>query len=215
MLRPYHSIGQYINDHIEFIKNMLFIASIIILVCIILLCLLTLVILIVLLYTRVPFVRTPKEVVQLILREVKISAADTVYDLGCGDAELLITAEKKFGVKTVGFETSPFAWQKARFNIAVSRSKTKLVFKNLFNVDLAPADIIYCFLVPTLMPRLAEKLKKELKSGTKVISYAYPLPNWTPLKTVSPLPNSDKSSKIYIYEIAESNLTPSLSRGKR
>jgi predicted RNA methylase len=65
---------------------------------------------------------------------------------------------------------------------------------NLLKQDWSKADIVYCYLSPVLMPKVAEKAKAEMKTGAKIISVEYTINDWKP-KTV------DTENKIYEYEI--------------
>ena len=53
------------------------------------------------------FVPTPNEVVDRMLEMAKVTAKDIVYDLGCGDGRIVITAAQKYGVRAVGIDIDP------------------------------------------------------------------------------------------------------------
>lgn len=148
-----------------------------------------------LIVTRVPWAPTPKKTIDLILEEADIKPGQIVYDLGCGDGRVLLRAEK-LGAKTTGFELSLWLYLKAKFKIWLSGSKTKIIRKNFLNQNLSEADIIFCFLVSKVMPKVKVKLQKDLKPDTKVISYAFTFPDWQPYKILD-----TKPSKTYFYEI--------------
>src|SRR5262249_46652098 len=50
---------------------------------------------------------TPQNVVDKMLELAEVKKGDLVYDLGCGDARILVTAAKKFGVKGFGYDIDP------------------------------------------------------------------------------------------------------------
>lgn len=180
---------------------MIFAIIIIALLFLMVFCLLLLVIFFMIIYTRVPFVKTPRAVIDLILREVKITAADTVYDLGCGDAQFLIAVEKLTRATTVGYELSPWAYALAKINIKINKSRAKVYYKNFYKQDLSPANFIFCFLIPSVMPKVGTQLKKQLKPGATIVSFAFKIPDWPPAKVIDIKPNNPKASKIYIYNI--------------
>lgn len=188
---------------------LVFITAIAVLIIAIIALILALFFLIQLFVLKAPYVKTPQHVIAIVLREIKISPKNTVYDLGCGDASVLVAAEKKFGVTTVGFELSPIAYYRAKQKIKHEQTKTKIFFKSFFKQNISDADVVFCFLVPGIMKKVGTFLDSQLKKGTQVASYAFPIPQWQPNKIIDTLPNGDKASKIYIYEIASSNLTPS------
>jgi len=56
----------------------------------------------------VPFVVTPEEIVDEMLKMAKVGDNDVVYDLGCGDGRIVITAVKRFKAKRgVGIDIDP------------------------------------------------------------------------------------------------------------
>ena len=152
-----------------------------------------------LLILRAPYVKTPPHVIKKILSEIKINPGGTMYDLGCGDASVLIAMEKKFGAKTIGFELSPIAYYRAKQKIKHERAQTEVYFKSFFKQNISDADVVFCFLVPGIMKRVGTYLDSQLKKSAQVISYAFPIPQWQPSKILNTLPNGDKASKIYIY----------------
>jgi hypothetical protein len=145
----------------------------------------------------VPFVSLPKKDWRKMCLSAKLKAGETVFDLGCGKANLLTIAVKDFKVKGVGYEISlwPYFW--ARLRNWFYHTNLRLEFKNFLKVDLASADVVFCYLFPYVMGDLELKFERELKSGARVISYAFKLPHREPSEVVAG--NDDGSGKIYIY----------------
>jgi hypothetical protein len=148
-----------------------------------------------------PFIPTKKEIIEEIINKAEFKDGSVVYELGCGHAGFLRLVEKKFPKieKLVGVEyfLSPFLI--AGIQLALHKSKIKLLKKNLFDVDLKEADIIYCFLNKPTMEKLKEKFLRECKPGTQIISYQFTLPDMAPEKIVDV--NNDEKHKIYFYKI--------------
>lgn len=178
----------------------LFIILLFILLVVFVLLILSIAILIILFYTRVPFVRTPGRVIDKIIKTAGINAKDIVYDLGCGDAKVMVEVAKRTGAKVVGFEISPWAFFLGRLRIRFTKSKTKILYKNFYKENLAPADVIFCFLIDSVMEKVGKQLETQLRPGTTVISFAFHIPQWQPSKIIEPFPEKKKSSKIYIYQ---------------
>lgn len=155
---------------------------------------------IILIYTKVPFVKTPRRSIDIILDKIKISPTDIVFDIGCGDASMLIAIEKKFGAKTIGYEISPWAYLLAKMNIYANKAKTKVLYKNFYKEDLSGANVVFCFLIVAVMEKVGRQLKKQLKPGATVISYGFHIPDWEPIEVIDTGQNNPKSSKIYIYK---------------
>lgn len=160
----------------------------------------TVIVFFILLLTGVPFVKTPKKVMEKILEEAKIKPTDIVYDLGCGDGQFLIETEKRYGCKTIGYELSPIAYFLAKINIKVNKAKTKIFYKNFYKEDLSNANVVFCFLIDSVMPKVEKQLAQQLKPGAQVISFAFPIKEWQPTKVIDSDPKNPKASKIYFYQ---------------
>ncbi len=150
-----------------------------------------------LLIYKAPYVQTPTEAIRVILDNVSIKPSEYVYDLGCGNADVLIAVEKKFGCKTIGYEASPFPYIRALRNIKRNGARTEVYWRDFFKANLSKADIVFCFLIQSLMPQVGVYLHGQLKPGARVICYGYPIPDWQPNQTID-VPNT--TSKIYIYQ---------------
>lgn len=178
----------------------LFIVLLFILLVVIVTAILSITILIILFYTRVPFVRTPSRVIDEIIKTAGINEKDVVYDLGCGDAKVMVEVAKRTGARVAGYEISPWAFFLGRLRIWFTKSKAKIFYKNFYKENLAPADVIFCFLIDSVMERVGKQLETQLKKGATVISFAFHVPQWQPSKIIKPFPEKKKSSKIFIYK---------------
>jgi SAM-dependent methyltransferase len=150
--------------------------------------------------TKVPFVKSSKKVKNKILEIAGIGKNDILYDLGCGVGDLLILADKKYQAKAFGFELSPMPYLVAKLKIILNKSKARVLCKNFFKADLSKADIVFCYLMPGVNNKLKDKLAKELKKGTRVISCAFSFPGWKISEKVTLTNNKNKKSfPIYLY----------------
>lgn len=151
----------------------------------------------------VPYVPIKRKNIRQLLSWGGLSANDIFYDLGCGDARVMIAAIKDFGVKNVvGYEITPWSYLEARFAVwfyGLSEC-AKIIRKNFFQADLSGASFIYAYLFPKPIDQLVHKLAKELKSGSKILCPSFPVnlarhPEFKLLK-------SEKLDKItaYLYE---------------
>ncbi len=151
-------------------------------------------------FLRAPYVPTPVKVAKQMVHFAGLQGKETVYDLGAGDARLLIET-KRMHPQTVakGFELSPPVYLAGLFRIWMSGTSVSLRMRNFFSQDVSDADCIYLYLMPGAMKRLQEKFEHELKRGTKIVSHAFTFPDRTPLKTM-PVPWLKGEKKIYLYE---------------
>jgi hypothetical protein len=152
-----------------------------------------------LLIYKAPFVRTPVLAIDTLLAHATITPNQTVYDLGCGDASVLIAVEQKYGCRTVGYEVGLVPYLRALRNVRQHHAKTVVRYRNFFKENLGQADVVFCFLIKSLMPKVGAYLRQQLKPGSQVICYGFPIPGWEPVHTVDPRPDDPKSSKLYFY----------------
>lgn len=140
-----------------------------------------------------PWWRTNKKTARAMCRLAKVGKEDIVYDLGSGDGTALITAAKEFGAKSVGIEIDPVRYFIAKNRVRVNKlnSSIEIIKKNFFDVDISKASVVFVYLVPKALDRLLPKFKKELKKGTRIVSYRYEIN--------LPLKKYDKENSIRLY----------------
>ena len=131
------------------------------------------------------YVSTSRTKISAFINAVPMKAGQTLVDLGCGDGRVLRETWKRYGIRTIGYEINPLAYLKARL-FSIGRSKIKIKRKNFWEADLSGADVVFCYLYPDVMKKLAAKLKSGLKPGAIVVSSNFPLPGHTPNKILRP-----------------------------
>jgi cyclopropane fatty-acyl-phospholipid synthase-like methyltransferase len=132
------------------------------------------------------YVPTPQEVVDAMLTMAGVTAKDVVYDLGCGDGRIPVTAAKVYGAHAVGIDIDPQRIEEANANVksAGVGDKVKILNADLFATDISPASVVTLYLLPSLNKKLMPKLQKELKPGTRIVSHAFDMGDeWPPEKT--------------------------------
>jgi precorrin-6B methylase 2 len=134
----------------------------------------------------VVFVPTPSDVVEAMLKLANVTSTDVVYDLGSGDGRIVITAAKSYGARGVGIDIDPERTREATANAKAAGVADKVMFRtdDLFTADLSPATVVTLYLSPSVNARLAPKLMKELKPGTRIVSHAFDLPSWKPQQRI-------------------------------
>jgi len=135
----------------------------------------------------VVFVPTPNDVVNAMLRLANVSSTDVVYDLGCGDGRIVIAAAKMYGARGVGIDIDPERIREATANAQKAGVADKVTFRNedLFLADISPATVVTLYLSGPVNARLAPKLMKELRPGTRIVSHAFDLGSWKPQQRTS------------------------------
>jgi methyltransferase family protein len=149
----------------------------------------------------VPYVPSHEKVVALMLKVAKVGKNDILYDLGCGDGRIVITAAKRFGTRGVGVDIDPARIREARENAVKAgvADKVKFVQQDLFETDIREATVVTLFLLPEVNCRLRPKLLSDLKPGTRVVSHNFDMGDWTPLKTLKV--RVPQEHTIYYWEV--------------
>jgi len=148
---------------------------------------------------RVPYVPTKKRVMDKIFDILNLDKNKTFIDLGCGDARMLIEAEKRSGAKTIGYEIAPLVYLLALARKVVNRSKTKIYFKNFFKENLKQADVIFCYLMPEQLKRLGAKINNECRDGTMIVSNTFEIVGLKP-KKIFKKNLIEKTPTLYFYQ---------------
>jgi len=147
-----------------------------------------------------PYVRSSPQVVRVMLDLAKVTGSDIVYDLGCGDGRIVISAAKKYGARGVGIDLNPARIAEARTN-ARSAGVTDLVnfeVGDLFDADVRNATVVAIYLLPEVNIRLRSRLLRELRPGTRIVSHSFDMGAWKPAK--EKVVNGDH---VYLWTIPE------------
>jgi tRNA A58 N-methylase Trm61 len=143
-----------------------------------------------------PWVPMRKRDIERVFQVAPIEKGDCVYDLGCGDARVLVGALVRGVGRAVGYEVSliPYgiAWLRGR------RYGKKMVlrYRDFWKADVSEASVIFLFLSHRAHARLGKKFNKELKKGTRVVTYVWPIEGWGPVS----VDKSEGKLPIYLYE---------------
>jgi tRNA G37 N-methylase Trm5 len=151
----------------------------------------------------VPYVPTPKRVVERMLQMAKVGKNDIVYDLGCGDGRLVITAAKKHGARGVGIDIDPARIHEARTNAKAANveQRVEFILGDLFLTDLSKATVVTLYLLPRINRQLRPQLWKQLKVGARVVSHGFDMgQEWPPERT-----ETVKGTTIYYWTITEAH----------
>lgn len=122
-----------------------------------------------------PWWTTTKEISRAVCELAKVKKGDVFFELGSGTGTTLLVASKEYGAQAVGIEIDPLRYIFSTLMIRIIRVNNKVIIKrkNFFDEDLSKATVVYVYLVPKTLVRLLPKFKKELKKGTRIVSYVY------------------------------------------
>lgn len=120
------------------------------------------------------YVPTPDDVVVKMLEVVGVTKDDLVYDPGCGDGRIVITAAKKYGCRGVGIELSPKLVREARANAVRNgvADRVQILEEDIYAVDMSKATIVTLYLLPGMNVKLIPQLQK-LKPGARIVAHDY------------------------------------------
>jgi SAM-dependent methyltransferase len=149
----------------------------------------------------VPYVPTPPEIVERMLNLGKVGKDDLLYDLGCGDGRIVVTAAKERGAHGVGIDLNPVRIAEANENARKAGVEKLVTFKvgNLFETDVSPATVVTLYLLPSVNRQLRPQLWKQLKVGTRVVSHDFDMgSDWPPERKVQ-----IDGKTLYLWTITE------------
>lgn len=128
------------------------------------------------------YLPTPLPVVEAMLRLAELHEGDVLYDLGAGDGRIVIAAARRSGVRAVGIELDARKVARARANVARAGLEGRVEIRqgDVLEADLGGASVVTLFLFPELNARLAPKLRRELRPGTRIVSHRFGLGDWPP-----------------------------------
>jgi SAM-dependent methyltransferase len=126
-----------------------------------------------------------------------------VYDLGCGDGRIVITAVQMFKAHAVGIELSRDIYEKtaARIKAMGMEDRISIVHGNALHYDLSPADVVTLYLLTSSNDRLRPSLERYLKPGARVVSHDYEIRGWKPA-VIEKMDADGRPHTIYVYGVA-------------
>lgn len=129
---------------------------------------------------EVPYVPTPENVVAEMLRLAEVAKDDLLYDLGCGDGRIVVTAAEQSGCRGVGIDIDPPRIKESRANAvrAGVADRVEFLLMDLFEADISQATVVTLYLLSEVNIRLRPKLLRELRPGTRVVSHDFDMDSW-------------------------------------
>ncbi|HYD94107.1 MAG TPA: class I SAM-dependent methyltransferase [Noviherbaspirillum sp.] len=147
-----------------------------------------------------PYEPTPPYVVDRMLELAKVSENDLLYDLGCGDGRIVITAAQKRGSRGVGIDLDPQRIAEATENAekAGLGNRVKFLVGDLYTSDFSDATVVTLFLWPHVNRKLRPILWRQLRPGARVVSHMWDMGEWLPDKT-----ELADDRKIHVWTVTE------------
>jgi SAM-dependent methyltransferase len=138
------------------------------------------------------------EIVSAMLKLADVRKNDIVYDLGCGDGRIVITAAQKIGTRGVGIDIDPVRIKEATDNARKAGVERLVRFRNedLFEAQIKDATVVMLYLWPWVNLKLRPKLLKELKPGTRIVSHSHDMGEWKAEKEIEV-----QGDRIYLWTV--------------
>jgi len=143
----------------------------------------------------VVFVGTPYDLISTMLQMAEVKKTDMVYDLGCGDARILVLAAQKYGAQGVGYDIDPERVIESRQNVSKNKVQdiVKIIQADIFTLDLEKADVMPLYLHPDMMTKLVPQVQK-MKPGSRIVCHEYGFPDiYKPDRKITVISNEDNA----------------------
>jgi SAM-dependent methyltransferase len=149
-----------------------------------------------------PYVPTPAEVVDRMLQLGGVGKGDVLYDLGCGDGRIPITAAKRFGTRGVGIDIDPQRIAEANANAKKEGVSHLVQFKlqDALATDVSEATVVTLYLLSASNLKLRPILTKQLKPGARIVSHAFSMGDWQPDKVDTFIDTSGTTRTLYLWK---------------
>jgi SAM-dependent methyltransferase len=127
-----------------------------------------------------PYVPTPQDVVDRMLKLAGVGKSDVVLDLGCGDGRIPITAAKTYGAKGIGVDIDPQRIAEANANAKTAGVTHLVTFKleDAMTTDLSQATVVTLYLLSSSNLKLRPILTRQLKPGTRIVAHNFAMGDW-------------------------------------
>lgn len=149
-----------------------------------------------------PFVPTPQDVVERMLDLAGVSEGDVVYDLGCGDGRLVVTAAKKYGARGVGVDIDPERIAESEANAKTAGVANLVSFRvqDAMTVDVSQATVVTLYLLSSSNLKLRPQLTRQLRPGARIVSHAFSMGDWRPDKVDTFTDANGSTRTLYLWK---------------
>ncbi len=152
--------------------------------------------------TTEPFVPIPEDVIPEMLSLASLKPNERLVDLGSGDGRIVIAAAKLFGANAVGVDVRGALVKECRRRVREMglSGRVKVLRRNFRDVSLRKADVVALYLSSYTLGLLASKFTRELRRGSRVVTFDFPIFGWKSARELSFTPKGwRKAHPIYLY----------------
>jgi SAM-dependent methyltransferase len=149
-----------------------------------------------------PYVPTPQEVVDRMLQLAEVKKSDVVYDLGCGDGRIPITAAKIYGARGVGVDIDPQRIAESNANAKAARVTELVTFRlaDAMKTDVSEATVVTLYLLSASNLKLRPILTRQLKPGARIVAHNFSMGDWKADKVDTFTDSSNTSRTLYLWK---------------
>jgi len=162
-----------------------------------------------------PFITTPDIVVDKMVELAELHESDLVYDLGCGDGRMVITAALRSGCNGVGFDIDPERVAEASENVKSHEieQRVRIIQRDVFTVDLSKADVAMMYLLPWMINKLIPQFQ-QMKPGCRIVAHDFWIDGVEPDEIVDLVKDQySQVTSIYVYR-TPLRFNPAMEKGK-
>lgn len=143
--------------------------------------------------TGAPYVPSRRAAIAAMVELAGAKKGVRIAELGSGDGRV-VRALARHGALVDGYEIQPLMalWSRWLNNVRGLSGRTRIYRRNLYSVDYGPYDVVVIYGFPSMMQRLGDKFRAEMRSGSRVVSQAFPIPGWIPERQIE---------NVYLYKV--------------
>ena len=148
-----------------------------------------------------PYVPTPQDVVLQMLELAGVTRDDVVYDLGCGDGRIVITAALTYGARGVGIDFDPERIAEARANARLQgvEDRVRFIQQDAMTADVSEATVVTLYLLSSSNVKLRPSLTRQLAPGARIVSHAFRMGDWEPDETLHFQDERGNARTLYLW----------------
>jgi hypothetical protein len=148
-----------------------------------------------------PWVPTPQPVVDRMLELAAVTGRDVLFDIGCGDGRIVITAARRYGARGVGIDIDPAMIRESERNAAAAGVERQVKFLGMdaTKADISEATVVCLYLLPESNALMRPILEAQLRPKSRVVCHNYEIPGWESKKVLGETVEDENGEKHYIY----------------
>jgi len=148
-----------------------------------------------------PWVPTPQPVVDRMLELAALSSKDVLYDIGCGDGRIVITAARRYGTRSVGIDIDPAMIEESERNARAAgvEGQVEFIAMDATKADITEATVVSLYLLPESNALMRPILEAQLRPKSRVVCHNYAIPGWEAKEVQTETLEDENGEKHHIY----------------